>query len=238
MVMLSTKPPSQCWAERYYELQVQSRNSELKGFYAEGMVAEGTPISAAPLVAMDFETTGLDPSKDEIVSVGLTPFSLERIYCRDAAHWVVKPRRPLQKESVVVHGITHSEVHDSPDLSAILPQLLAALAGKIVVVHFRQIERAFLNNALQRRIGEGIEFAIIDTHALECRALIARQGIVGRLLRRPLGSTRLADCRQRYGLPHYPPHQAQTDALATAELLQAQVAYHYRPDTAVADLWC
>ncbi len=210
----------------------------LKGFYAEGMMDGDTPISAAPLVAMDFETTGLDPVMDEIVSVGLTPFSLERIYCRDAAHWVVNPQRPLDEESVVIHGITHTDVHDSPDLSEILPELLAALAGKIVVVHFRQIERAFLHNALQRHIGEGIAFPIIDTQELECRALKARQGIVGRLLRRPLGSMRLAECRRRYGLPHYQPHHAQTDALATAELLQAQIAYHYRPDTAVKDLWC
>ncbi len=238
MVMLPPHQSGEGWAEHYDRLQIQSQHMALKGFYAEGMVAADTPISAAPLVALDFETTGLDPVTDEIISVGLTPFSLERIYCRDAAHWVVNPRRRLDEESVIIHGITHSDVHESPDLAEILPELLAALAGKIVVVHFRQIEREFLNNALQKRIGEGIAFPIIDTQELELRALKARQGIVGRLLRRPLESVRLAQCRQRYGLPHYQPHHAQTDALATAELLQAQIAYHYRPDTALTELWC
>ncbi|MBB3142903.1 DNA polymerase III epsilon subunit-like protein [Halomonas organivorans] len=32
-------------------------------------------------------------------------------------------------------------------------------------------------------------------------------------------------------------HHALTDALATAELLQVQIAYHYRPETPVGTIW-
>ena len=39
------------------------------------------------------------------------------------------------------------------------------------------------------------------------------------------GSLRLHSCRQRYGLPHYPAHDALTDAVATAELLLAWAAH-------------
>ncbi|NLW04889.1 MAG: 3'-5' exonuclease, partial [Pseudomonadaceae bacterium] len=47
----------------------------------------------------------------------------------------------------------------------------------------------------------------------------------------------LAACRERYGLPNYHPHDALTDALATAELLQAQIAHHYSPDTPLKKVW-
>jgi len=50
-------------------------------------------------------------------------------------------------------------------------------------------------------------------------------------------SIRLADSRRRYGLPRYRPHHAMTDALSSAELLQAQVAHHFAPDTPIRDLW-
>ena len=50
-------------------------------------------------------------------------------------------------------------------------------------------------------------------------------------------SIRLADSRQRYGLPHYAAHNALIDAIATAELLQAQVLHHFGPQTRVSDLW-
>ena len=40
----------------------------------------------------------------------------------------------------------------------------------------------------------------------------------------PKGSLRLWTARGQYGLPHYPAHQALTDALACAELYLAQTA--------------
>ena len=41
----------------------------------------------------------------------------------------------------------------------------------------------------------------------------------------------------RYGLPHYAGHNALIDAIATAELLQAQVQHHFGTDTPIGDLW-
>ncbi len=225
------------WQERFLSLQLQSRDLHLQHYYGEGMPEADTPLSAVPMVAMDFETTGLNPDQDDIISIGLVPFSLYRIYCRQAAQWLLKPHSTLAEDSVVIHGITHSDLSRAPDLAQVLEPLLRAIAGKVVVVHCRDIERPFLNNALLKRLGEGINFPVIDTMALERRALTARQGLMGKIFKKPLGSLRLADCRQRYSLPFYSPHHAQTDALATAELLQAQVAYHYRPDVPLGDLW-
>jgi DNA polymerase-3 subunit epsilon len=51
-------------------------------------------------------------------------------------------------------------------------------------------------------------------------------------------SIRLNASRERYGLPAYQGHHALVDALATAELLQAQIATHYRPETPLGALWC
>ncbi|WP_163833818.1 3'-5' exonuclease [Spartinivicinus ruber] len=225
------------WRKHYDWLHANSQDERLQRFYAAGMVSGKTPINQVALVALDFETTGLDAEQDDVVSIGLVPFTLQRILCREAAEWIVKPVQPLAEESVVIHGITHSEISAAPDLQHILDQLLLALAGKVVVVHCRQIECDFFSRALLRRIGEGIQFPVIDTLELEKRALRARQGFVGRLLQQPLGSVRLADCRQRYSLPYYHPHHAMTDALATAELLLAQIAHHYRPDTPISQLW-
>lgn len=191
-----------------------------------------------PLVALDFETTGLDPTRDAIVSIGLIPFTLQRIYCRQGRYRVVKPAVPLSSTSVTIHGITHSEIEAAPPLDDVLGELLAALAGRVVVVHYRAIERPFLDHALRQSLGEGIEFPVIDTMELERPVVEAQRGFLDRLMRRPNSSRRLPDCRDRYGLPGYPLHHALVDALATAELLQAQVHHHHAPDTPVAELWC
>ncbi|MBV1789619.1 3'-5' exonuclease [Marinobacterium sp. D7] len=227
------------WPTRLAQLAEQARNPSLKAFYQAGVVAAGTPISEVPLVAMDFETTGIDASRDEIVSIGLVCMTLDRIRMSESRHWILKPRADLRDESVVIHGITHSEVESAPDLTRIREQLLETLAGRVVVVHHKGIERRFLDAALKRRIGEGIEFPCIDTMELEARLHRRKPGgLLDKLFgQKPRVSIRLPESRERYHLPHYPAHNALTDALSCAELLQAQVAHRFSPDTPVSTLW-
>lgn len=234
---VSIAPGVPDWAERFSELHDHTYHERLRAFYATGVVSGDTPLADVPFVALDFETTGLNPERDGIISIGLVPMTLARIQCNAARHWVVNPRRVLQDESVVIHGITHSDIAEAPDLMDILDELLTALAGRIVVVHHHRIERQFLDAALKVRLNEGIQFPVVDTMELEGRLHRKRPSLWDKLLRRPQESIRLADSRTRYHLPFYQPHHALTDALASAELLQAQIAHHYSPETPLRELW-
>ncbi|MFC4260795.1 3'-5' exonuclease [Marinobacter lacisalsi] len=226
------------WPGKLSALAGKARDPGLKAFYEAGCVPPDTPISKVPMVAVDFETTGLDPDQHSIVSIGLVPFTLDRISLPGARHWVVRPPLPLHQTSVTIHGITHSDIEHAPDFGDILGELLPALAGRIMVVHYRAIERPFFNVAVEWRLKEGIDFPLIDTMANEAYLHPDRnpsrwQRLMGR---QPI-SIRLADSRLRYHLPHYPGHNALIDAIATAELLQAQVRHHFGADTPVSDLW-
>jgi DNA polymerase-3 subunit epsilon len=226
------------WVSRFALLAKTSQYPALKAFYHAGVVAATTPLNDVPMVALDFETTGLNSNRDSIVSIGLVNMSLTRIRCADARHWIVKPETQLHSRSVVVHGITHSAVADAPDFSTVIEELLSCLQGKIVIVHHSPIERGFLNAALKRHIHEGIEFPVIDTMAVEARFSRKLATSLWRsLLGRKQASIRLTDSRSRYHLPYYRQHHALTDALACAELLQAQCAKHLAPDTPLNTLW-
>lgn len=226
------------WSSRFALLAKTSKYPALKAFYQQGVIPPSTLITDVPMVALDFETTGLDPNRDSIVSIGLVPMSMSRIRCNAARHWVVKPETSLNSSSVMVHGITHSAVADAPDFSTLIDKLLACLQGKIVVAHYSAIEQRFLHAALKRHIQEGIEFPVIDTMALEARfTRTMRQTLWRSLLGRQPESIRLADSRTRYHLPYYRQHNALTDALACAELLQAQCATHLTPDTPIKAIW-
>lgn len=229
---------SPSWAE-YFALQAQACTTPaLKHFYAAGLPAMDSPISDVALMALDLETTGMDPDQHAIVSIGMIPFSLRRIRPAAGRYWVVKPQRPLREESITFHRITHSEVENAPSFDAVLEDILSTLSGHIAVVHYRNIERPFLDAAVMAACGEHCLFPLIDTMTLE-----ARQERVDhwRRLKRFLGihptSIRLADSRARYGLPAYSSHHAKVDAMATAELFQAQMARHYSADTPVSELW-
>jgi DNA polymerase-3 subunit epsilon len=230
------------WAGRFQALAQQTADARLKRYYEASMPNGETPIGEVPLMAMDVETTGLNPTKDGIVSIGLVPLTLERISSSRSKHWIVQPHVPLADKSITLHGITHSQVKDAPSLVDILDALLSSIAGHVLVVHCRAIERTFLNNALMQLIHQSIEMPMIDTMEIEAR-LYRNQPTVSwwdrwfHKKQQQRMSIRLADSRVRYGLPFYKPHHALTDALATAELLQAQIAHRFNPQTPLNVLW-
>lgn len=226
------------WVQLYKQRLNSAKDERLQSFYSAGTFAPDTPIKSIPFVAVDFETTGFDPKRDGIVSIGLVPFDLQRIHCKGAKHWIVRPRTTLDKESVVVHGITHSDIKSAPDLMRIVEYLLKALEGRIVVVHHRGIERPFLNAALEKRMSEGIVFPVVDTMELEARLHRAKPLTLWQRFRgQSLPSIRLVDSRERYHLPYYRQHHALTDALATAELFLAQMSHRFSEDTPISELW-
>ncbi|MBD1558341.1 3'-5' exonuclease [Vibrio sp. S9_S30] len=229
---------SENWVALFKEKASTVRDERLRSFYEAGIVDGTTPLAKVPMVALDFETTGLNAEKDDIISIGLVPFNVNRIFCRHARHWIVQPNTPLEEESVVIHGITHNDILGAPDLKRVIDEVLDALAGKVVVVHYRKIEREFLDIALKERINEGIVFPVIDTMEIEAQVqddLTA--GILNRFKGTKRQSVRLGASRERYGLPTYPPHHALTDAMATAELFQAQIQHHFSGDTPIEKIW-
>ena len=226
------------WAQYFAGQAQRCVTPALTHFYAAGAPDDKRPIGEIPLVALDFETSGMDSCEDAIVSIGVVPFDLHVIRPAAGRYWVVKPPKALREESIAFHRITHSQVEHAPPIAAIIDELLGELSGRLVVVHYRTIERPFLDAACMAAHGEHCLFPLIDTMALEARR--ERRGRLQGIKRffgvRP-ASIRLADSRSRYGLPRYSSHHAKLDAMATAELFQAQVARHYSPDTPVADLW-
>ena len=223
----------------FYKVKVeQSKDERLKSFYRTGMYHDETKLSDIDFVALDFETTGLDSAQNSIISIGLVPFNLKRIFCRQAQHWYIDPEDKLQENSIIIHGITHTDLKGAPDLLRILEPVLEALAGKVVVVHYRRIERDFFDSNLRSLINEGIVFPVIDTMQIEADVQAEKnRGFLNLFKRKKQESIRLANSRSRYHLPAYPPHDALTDAIATAELLQAQIHYHFSADTPIKKLW-
>lgn len=226
------------WQRYMAHMATITPNASLAGFYGSAWPAADTPLEEVEFVALDVETTGLDVRRHAIVSVGLIPMSLARIRSDQAWHQIIRPARDLAPESVAFHHITDTDVSAAPHFSEILDTLLEHLAGRVAVVHYHPIERGFIDLAVRHTLGESLLFPLVDTMQLEARLLPRRKpGWLMRMLGHKPVSIRLAACRERYGLPTYRAHHALTDALATAELLQAQIATHYSGQHPVQALW-
>ena len=214
------------WPDRFQQLAKTAKDPGLKRYYEAGIASADTAIDDVPMVAVDFETTGMNPDKHGIISIAVVPMTLSRIDMSKAQQWVVKPRRLLTEESVTIHGITHSEIEQAPDLADVIEPLLEAVSGKVWVVHYNGIERPFLQGAFEERLNETIHFPLIDTMEIEARFHRQKRSLWDKLTGKKPVSIRLADSRERYNLPFYAPHDAMTDALACGELLQARSEEH------------
>lgn len=187
----------------------------LHDFLSTPCIPSDTPIEEVPIVALDLETTGLDPTRDEIVSVGLVEMQHEAIRLGTSWHQLVRLARDLPHQSVVIHNITDDQMRSGQPLADVLPDVLRRLKGKVMLVHYKSVEQNFINAACEKLYGAPFVIQTIDTLELGLRVL--------ELQNHTIQSTdlRLFNLRPRYNLPLYRAHNAMIDALATAELFLA-----------------
>jgi len=175
-------------------------------------------VHEVPLLAVDLETTGLDPRRDEIVSAGWVQVKGGRIVLSSARQRVIQPERALSASSVVIHGISDDQAAKGLPLEVVLQELLSMLAGAVLVAHHAPMDAAFIHAACRRCYGASWAGPSIDT-----------LGLLERVFRRSAqpvlqGGLQLGAARGYYGLPAYPEHEALWDAVSAAELWLAVAA--------------
>lgn len=178
-------------------------------------------LGEVELLAVDLETTGLDPDRHEILSVGMVPVVRLTIELGGARQYAVRPVGPTGVgASATVHGITDDAAAEAAPLAEVLPEVLAALDGRLLLAHHTPIEVGFLRAACRVHGLTWPDVTAVDTVRLQ-RRVLRRASSPGHLTDAELS---LAAARRSLGLPRYRSHEALTDALACAELFLAQVA--------------
>jgi DNA polymerase-3 subunit epsilon/ATP-dependent DNA helicase DinG len=97
------------------------------------------------LVALDLETTGLNPDTDAIIEVGAVRFREGRVI--DEFSMLVNPLRPLPQEVSFLTGISEASLQTQPTLSEVIPQLRHYLGNATLIAHNAQFDRAFMEKA-------------------------------------------------------------------------------------------
>lgn len=174
-----------------------------------------TPIDGMEFVALDLETTGLDGTKDHILSVGMVHVVGGGITLGTACQRVIRVAGDVPEASAVIHRITDDHTAAGSPIEEVMPLVLERLRSRVMLVHHAKLETTFLDAACRRLYGGPCIVPVVDTEHLARRRLERRHhGLKA-------GDLRLANLRERYGLPRYQAHNALTDALATAELFLA-----------------
>ncbi|MGL5397544.1 MAG: exonuclease domain-containing protein [Shewanella sp.] len=188
-----------------------------KDYYQSLIPLIDQPISQAPLIAMDLEMTGLDPFKDQILSIGLVPIENGAIPLSHAQQKLVQIRGSVG-QSAIIHGILDNHLTQAVSIEEAMAWFMEQTRGRVLVAHHSPLDCRFLQQDILAIYHQAVLLPAIDTLVLEKQRLLREHSVLKD------GCLRLGACRERYGLPIYGAHSALTDALACAELLLAQVA--------------
>lgn len=96
-------------------------------------------------VALDLETTGLDPESDRVIEVGAIRIGDDAEESEFST--LVNPGRELSPFIERLTGISSREVASAPTLDAIAPELARFLDGAVLVGHNIEFDIAFLRSA-------------------------------------------------------------------------------------------
>jgi ATP-dependent DNA helicase DinG len=154
------------------------------------------------IVAVDLETTGLDPQHDRIIEIGAVKFQGDEIL--GEWHSLVTPGLSIPHFVTQLTGITDQDVHDAPKLTAVLPKLERFIGNAPILGHNVGFDTSFLRNAGTRLTG-----TLIDTYSIASTMLPNAP----RFSLYALSSI--------YGIPTEGAHRALNDVHMTVALYQA-----------------
>jgi DNA polymerase-3 subunit epsilon len=168
---------------------------------------------------VDVETSGLNTRRHRVLQLAVVTVDADGTVL-DEWDSFVRLRWPLGRVGPThIHGITRPMLKDAPKLDAVLDELATRIGDSIFVAHNARFDGEFLLNAAQRS-----RSSTTLTESLERRLCTLRMS--RRLDPERLQSHRLVDLCDRYGISLDRPHEARSDAMATAAVLPHLLQAH------------
>ncbi|KIL48034.1 ATP-dependent DNA helicase DinG [Jeotgalibacillus campisalis] len=159
------------------------------------------------MAVVDIETTGNAPKKgDRIMQIAIVMIEDNKIVDEYSSY--VDPQQPIPPFIVELTGITNKHVQGAPLFAEIAHEITKRLDGAVFVAHNVQFDLPFIQAELELAGFSGSWHGpLLDTVEL------------ARVLLPTTDSFKLSDLTSQFKLSHDRPHQADSDALATAHLL-------------------
>ncbi|MGK0551653.1 helicase C-terminal domain-containing protein [Enterococcus faecalis] len=154
---------------------------------------------------VDLETTGTDPTTDRIIQFGCVLIQDGKKIANFATD--INPNQVIPKQIQRLTGITNTRVQKAPYFEDVAFTIYNLLTETVFVAHNVHFDYSFLAHELSRCGTPQLTIPAIDTVELAQIFLPTQK------------SFRLRDLAESFGLAHENPHQADSDAKVTADLL-------------------
>ncbi len=180
-------------------------------------------IEDSKFVVIDTETTGIDTSKDAILSIAaikIKKFKIVNIY-----NTFIDGEVKIPEESKKYHNIEEHHLKGKPKIYEILPDLIKFIGNNAIIVgHHVKFDFDIINRELLKHFGCKLQNYTIDT------------GNIYRYLNKVEESVSLDEIVNKYLSKVIDRHSAFGDALATAEVFIKMMQQLGKSFTTLKDL--
>jgi DNA polymerase-3 subunit epsilon len=180
-----------------------------------------TPLAAVRWVVIDCETSGLDPARDRLLSVGAVAVRGAHLAPAESFSALLRQAAPSAPHNILVHGIGAQAQLSGRPADEALAQLLDFLGDGVPVAFHAAFDAQVLARAAPRRVPRrwldlaALAPALYPQHAAQCRAL--------------------DDWLAGFGIAPQARHDALGDAFAAAQLLLVLLAAARRQGVATLE---
>ena len=152
-----------------------------------------------PIVALDIETTGLDPHRDAIIEIGVVKYDGNQI----AGKWqsLINPHQAIPQMITQLTGIDNQMVASAPPITAVIQDFADFVGDLPVIGHNISFDLAFLKlhlNFDNNPVNDTFEIASVILPSAPRYSLASLVDVLG--------------------IENLSPHRAQEDADATLEV--------------------
>ncbi|MEA1915295.1 MAG: 3'-5' exonuclease [Campylobacterota bacterium] len=117
-------------------------------------------------IVLDTETTGLNPKKDEILSIGAVKIKNNQILTSQSFEIFIKPLCDISEQSIKIHHIRPIDIHNGVSIDEALEQLLPFIGNLPIVGYYISFDIKILNTYLKKRIGTTLPNEAIELSSM------------------------------------------------------------------------
>lgn len=177
------------------------------------------PLRAIRWVVVDCESSGLNPERDQLLSIGGVAVREGRVDHGDSFGAVLRQTEASDARNILIHSIGAEAQLGGRDPAAVLDEFVRYVAGGTPVAFHAAFDRALLERAMPSWKRRWLDLAQLAPVLFPARA----------------GSCKtLDDWLSAFAIEHPARHDAAADAYATAQLLLVLLAEAERQGMAVA----
>lgn len=167
------------------------------------------------LVSFDCETTSLNVSEAQIISIGAVKIRGNRILTSETFEILVKPEGMMEATNVTIHGLRPKDLTHGTTVEDAIEQFLQFVGGRPLVGYFLEYDVAMVNKFLKPMLG-----IKLPQPQIEVSRLFHAQETKHKYYDAEIDLT-MANMVKTLGIPDLPRHDALNDAINVAMMYLA-----------------